>query len=202
MSRAILLITAVVLLVAPTPVAAQTNAARFQVGGHVTGVSSGEFEGLDVGVGARVSWNALTLFGVEAEMTVYPDDWPDGVPFSKRRVEGFFGATAGPMLGRVRPFAKVRPGFVTFDEAPSPVVCLAIFPPPLSCTLAAGTTAFALDLGGGLEVFPSGRTFVRVDVSDRLVRYPGPVLDSNFTAHEESFFGHDFRFAVGAGFRF
>ena len=56
--------------------------------------------------------------------------------------------------------------------------------------------------GGGVEVFPSARTFVRVDVSDRLVRYPGPVFDSDFTVRDDSFFGHDFRFSIGAGLRF
>jgi hypothetical protein len=202
MYRAILVITAVALLASPWPSAAQTNDTRFQVAGHLALVSSSEFEGLDIGIGVRGSWSALSMLSVEAEMTLYPDDWPESVPFSQRRIDAFFGATAGPVLGRVRPFAKVRPGFVTFSEAPGPFACIAIFPPPLACRLAAGTTAFALDLGGGLEVFPSARTVVRVDMSDRLVRYPGPVLDRDFTAREESFFGHDFRFSVGAGVRF
>jgi hypothetical protein len=193
----------VLLLTSPTPGAAQANDSRFQIGGHVVAVSSGEFDSTDVGLGVRGSWNAWSRLAVDAEIDVYPSEWPDTTtPFSRRRVEGFFGATAGPVIGRVRPFAKLRPGFVTFDQAPRLFACIAIFPPPLACRLAAGATVFALDLGGGLEVFPSARTVVRVDASDRLVRYPGPVLDSDFTAHAESFFGHDFRFSLGAGWRF
>lgn len=193
---------AILLLTSPIPGAAQANDARFQIGGHVVAVSSGEFDSTDVGLGVRGSWNVLAVLALEAEMTVYVDDWPESFPLSRRRVEGFFGAAAGPLIGRVRPFVKVRPGFVIFDEAPLAVACIAIFPPPLSCRLAGGATMFALDLGGGLEVLPSARTVVRVDASDRLVRYPGPVLDSGFTAHAESFVGHDFRLTVGAGWRF
>jgi hypothetical protein len=183
--------------------AAQQDDSRFQVGGQVTSVASSEFDTTDVGFGARVSWNPVGLVGAEAEMTFYPDDLGvEGSEFSRGRVEGLFGMTVGPMIGPVRPFGKVRPGFVTFQEAPNPIVCVLIFPPPLSCTLAAGTTVFALDIGGGLELFPTARTFVRLDAGDRMVRYPGPALGSNGMVREEAFFSHDFRFAIGAGVRF
>jgi hypothetical protein len=110
--------------------------------------------------------------------------------------------TAGPRLGRVRPFAKLRPGFVTFREAPQPIVCILIFPPPLSCTLASGRRLFALDMGGGVEVFATRNTFVRADAGDRPLKYPGPVFDKNRTAQQNGFFSHDFRFAIGGGLRF
>jgi hypothetical protein len=101
----------------------------------------------------------------------------------------------------VRPFARLRPGFVTFREAPQPFACILIFPPPLACVLGAGDTLFALDIGGGVEVFTTRRTFLRVDAGDRLLRYPGPVFRDG-TAEEDGFFSHDFRFAVGGGLRF
>jgi hypothetical protein len=203
MYRTTFALTGVLLLTSPTSGAAQANGSRFQIGAHVVAVSSGEFDSTDVGLGVRGSWNAWSLLAVDTEIGVYPSEWPDTTtPFSRHRVEGFFGATAGPVIGRVRPFAKLRPGFVTFEQAPLPFACIAIFPPPLACRLASGATMFALDLGGGLEVFPSARTVVRVDAGDRLLRYPGPVLDSDFTARAESFFGHDFRFNLGAGWRF
>jgi hypothetical protein len=176
---------------------------RFLLGGQVTVVDSSEFETTDVGFGARFSWNPIALVGTEAELNFYPEDLgPDGAKFTSARVEGLFGFTVGPRIGVVRPFAKLRPGFVTFREAPEPFPCITIFPPPLSCALAAGATAFALDAGGGLEFLPAARMFFRVDLSDRMVRYPGPALDSDGTAHEEAFYGHDFRFAASAGVRF
>lgn len=93
-------------------------------------------------------------------------------------------------------------GLVRFGEAPAPVVCIRIFPPPLTCQLAEGATVAAFDLGGGLEIFPSLGTFVRVDVGDRLLRYPVPAFDANMQPRTESFVSHDFRLAVGGGLRF
>lgn len=171
------------------PVAAQSTAARFEVGVQIVTVASGEFDGSDIGASGRVSWRPTPLIGAEAEMGFYAGDFPDRVPFSRGRVEGFFGVTAGPVLGRVRPFVKIRPGFFTFHEAPEPFPCILIFPPPLSCELGAGHTSFALDAGGGAEIQTTPRTFIRVDVGDRLMRYP-------------RFFGHDFRLAAGGGLRF
>jgi hypothetical protein len=182
--------------------AAQSGDARFEIGAQLAATKSNEFDATDFGVGARFAWRPTTLIGAEAEIGFYPGDFPQTPAFSRNRVEGLFGVTVGPRLHRLRPFAKLRPGFVTFQEAPGPFACILIFPPPLSCTLASGKTVFALDIGGGIEVFPTERTFVRVDVGDRTVRYPAPVLDGNGRARDQAFSSHDFRFALGGGLRF
>jgi hypothetical protein len=191
-----------VLVAVSQPVSAQSNETRFQLGAGLTTVNPGEFDRTDVGVSVSFSWRLTALMGAEAEFGFYPADFPDAPAFSRSRVEGLFGMTVGPRIGVVRPFAKVRPGFVTFSEGPQPLACVAIFPPPLSCRLASGDTRFALDVGGGVELFPSRRTFVRVDVSDRLIRYPGTVRDRHFKIQEHAFFSHDFRFTIGGGLRF
>lgn len=161
-------------VVVSSPAAAQSAEGRWQALGAVVRVHSGEFGGAEIGVAGRVAWHLVTAFGVEAELGVYPGELGDPVAFSRRRVEGLFGATVGPRRGRVRPFASVRPGFVRFAEAPGPIASVAIFPPPLLCRLSAGATVFALGLGRGLDVFPGGRTVVRVEAGDRLMKYPGP----------------------------
>ena len=53
-------------------------------------------------------------------------------------------------IGRARLFGRLRPGLLRFGEAPGPIACILIFPPPLSCQLAAGKTLFALDVGAGV----------------------------------------------------
>jgi hypothetical protein len=198
MNRVSLVIVLLFVLVSQ-PAAAQSHENRFQLGVGLAGAVSGEFDSTDIGVGVRFSWYPTAFVGAEAEVGFYPGEF---AAFSGNRVEGLFGMTIGPRIGRLRPFAKLRPGFVTFQEASEPFACIAIFPPPLPCRLAVGKTVFALDLGGGVELFPAGRTSLRVDIGDRLMRYPGTVLDRNFMAREDAFFSHDFRFAIGAGLRF
>ena len=61
---------------------------------------------------------------------------------------------------------------------------------------------FALDIGGGVEVSATEKTFFRFDAGDRAIRYPGPTFDANRRVRSDPFFSHDFRFAAGAGLRF
>jgi len=190
------------LLLAPQHAFAQTGNRQIQAGIHLAAVASSEFDTADVGVGGLLSWTPGGWFGVDAELTFYPSDFADAPVFSSSRVEGLFGVTAGPRVRLFRPFVKFRPGFVRFAEAPEPFPCIAIFPPPLSCQLAIGHTGFALDMGGGLEIRTTANTFVRVDASDRAVKYPGPVIETDGTVQDESFFSHDFRFQIGGGRRF
>lgn len=182
------------------PAAAQSDHARVDVGAQVAVVKSDRFDGTDVGFGGRVAWHPLRVLGVESELNLYPGEFPDGLAFSRRRVEGLFGVTAGPRFDRVRLFGRLRGGFLRVAEAPEPFACILIFPPPLSCTLAAGTTLGVLDAGGGIEASVTPRTFVRVDVGDRLTRFSGPVFDDG-DVRDEGFWGHDFRLAVGVGLR-
>ena len=176
-------------LLVPSSLGAQAR--DFEVGGQIAVAASDLFDDGDVGVGGRIAWRP-GLMGIEAELNVYPSDFPSsGVAVSRSRIEGLFGATLGPRLGIIRPFARVRPGFVKFQDAPEPIACILIFPAPLSCQLAAGQTLFALDVGGGMEVAIGRATLFRFDIGDRLVRYPAPYA-----------IGHDVRVGIGWAVRF
>jgi hypothetical protein len=184
-------------IVAPGAALAQE---RFDAGAHVAVARSSEFDATDTGIGGRFSWHPAALVGADAELTVYPATFANSRNgFSRQRIEGLFGVTVGPRLAGVRPFVRLRPGFLAFR--PTTIACILIFPPPLSCQLAGGRTLFALDLGGGVELFPAGRAVVRVDVGDRILKYPGPSFRSGRTT-QESFYSHDFRMSAGAGVRF
>jgi hypothetical protein len=178
------------------------DAARFEAGGHFVVSTIRELDVNDVGVSGRIAWKPTSMLGVEAELGLFPNDVPDRRAVSSSRVEFAAGVTAGPALGAVRPFARFRTGVLRFAEAPAPVACILIFPPPLSCQLAGGHSALMLDAGGGVEIGVGGRSFLRIDIGDRLVRYPGPSFGRDREIHDDDFFGHDLRVAVGSGWRF
>jgi hypothetical protein len=198
MTRGAWTAAAVLGLLWASPAAAQSG--RFDAGVPVTWAHSGEFDATTVGVGGRIAWHPSSLVGVEAEFNVYPGDWPERFAFSDGQREGLFGVTFGPRLGPVRPFAKLRAGFLNISPAGRPIPCILIFPPPLSCQLAAeGDTLPALDYGGGVEI--GGGVFLRVEAGDRPVGYERQVLQQA-QVDRKRFWSHDLRFGVGAGFRF
>jgi molybdate transport system substrate-binding protein len=176
--------------------------ARVEIGAQVASVRSSEFDATDTGFGGRAAWLPTAALSIEGEVNVFPSDFPRSGGFSGQRLEALFGVTAGPAFSRVRPFAKFRPGLLRIGEASGPIVCVLIFPPPLSCTLASGRTLAAFDVGGGLQVRAASRTFFRVDAGDRIIRYPGQVFDSQFNLRDSPFFSHDFRLTVGGGIQF
>jgi hypothetical protein len=169
---------------------------------HFSSARWSEFRGYDSGIGGRLTWMPSSMVGVDADVTWYPTDFPAGIAFTRSRTEGLFGATVGPRLNRVRPFAKAAAGFLKVGATPGAFACITIFPPPLNCALAGGDTLPAFEIGGGVEIDATSRTFIRVDVTDRILRYPGPTFDSTFELRDEGFLGHALRFTIGAGLRF
>lgn len=184
-------------------VAASTaHAQSFELGAHVVAAHWSEFKGSDAGIGARIGWKPTSLVGVEAEANWYPGDFPEATaPFSSRRIEAILALTAGPRVGRIRPFVRGGAGFLRTTSA-GPFACIAIFPPPLSCLLAGGDTLPTVEIGGGVEVSTPASTFIRFDVVDRILRYPGPTFGPADEISNDGFFGHAFKFALGAGWRF
>jgi len=192
----------IVCVVMPCRAVAQSGERPLRLGVVVARVASAEFDTTEVGVGVQFAWHPTPLVGADVEVVVHAADIGRDAAFSSGRVETLFGVTVGPRIGRWRPFAKLRPGILRFWQAPEPIGCIAIFPPPVRCTLASGRTVVAVDVGGGVELLLTGRTFLRLDAGDRVLSFPGPVRDSSGTAHENGFFTHDVRFSVGGGMRF
>ena len=148
----------------------------------------------------------MPLVGVDAEMAWYPGDFPpDSIPFTQNHVESLFGITIGPRLDRFRPFGKFAAGFLHTSSTQAFIACIAIYPPPLSCLMAESQTMPAMDLGGGVELSIGERTFVRVDATARMLKYPGPSIlfgDADRVVRDTDFWGAAFRFTAGGGFRF
>ena len=180
----------------------QAHAQSLEAGAHIATSQWSEFDGHDVGFGGRLTWKPSSLFGVDADLSWYPSDFPDPVAFSGNRIEGLFGVTAGPRLTRTRPFARVAAGFLRSAPAPIGFPCITIFPPPLICLMAAGHTMPAFEFGGGVEIDATDRTFVRVDAGARMLRYPGPAFQDGLSeVRDGDFRGTALRFTIGAGVR-
>lgn len=177
---------------------------RLEVAGQLAATSQRELEGTDLGFGGRFGFRVRPLVGIEGELTFYPSDLPDeGAAATSSRLEGLFGLRVGPRYDRFSIFGKARPGFVRFAGASGPFACVLIYPPPIDCVLAEGRTVLALDLGGGVELYPTERSLVRIDVSSLLLRYPGPVIDrEGAVLDDESFWRGNVRLSFGAGLRF
>jgi hypothetical protein len=183
---------------------ATARAQTFGAGVHFATAQWSEFDGNDPGVGARFTWMPSSLAGIDADVTWYPRDFPpdSAMPFSGGRIEGLFGVTIGPRLNAMRPFVKAGAGFLNVAATPRGFACIAIFPPPLACALAGGRTLPAYEIGGGIDVTATPRTFVRVDLGDRILKYPGPTLRPDFSLNEDGFHGHAIRLTIGGGVRF
>lgn len=178
------------------------EAGALQIGAQIPVSHFGELDSNDVGIGGRASWRLSRWIGVEGELNVYPGDIPKRLAVSRNRLEGLAGITAGVNMNGWRPFVRLRPGFLRVASSPGPLVCTLIFPPSASCSLAAGETLLAFDLGAGIEVRTPGRTFVRFDVGDMLLRFPGPARDRDNQVHDGNYVRHQVRVATGAGWRF
>lgn len=190
-----------VLVLAGGSASAQVSPPRVELGAQIVTAASSEFEQTDVGMSGRVSWFLTDMVGVESEVGVFPTGFPGGLPFTRTRYEGLVGVTVGPWFDRFRPFGSARVGALSFGTAPVVFACILIYPPPLTCSLVGHTLGIA-NIGGGLEVLTSRRTFVRVDLGSRIVRYRGPALDHRHRPHDGAFYSPDFRFAAGGGWRF
>src|SRR5262245_14858994 len=168
--------TLISLLSAVLFLASRAQAQSFEAGVNFASAKWSEYDNADPGIGSRLTWRPLPLIGIDADFTWYPTAFPESrASFSDNRIEGLFGVTIGPRLGPVRPFVKAGAGFMHLVAPDEGLVCVAIYPPPLACVLP-GKTLPDYELGGGVSIDVSSRTFIRADIADRILKYPGPTF--------------------------
>lgn len=176
------------------------------------------------GFGGRFGYNLTEDLAIEAELNFFPkaDSFsPPGAFNDGNLIEGLFGLKAGKRFEKAGIFGKARPGFLYAskgDLQPGPgSPCGQILTPPVGsrCFQTTSKNSFAFDLGGVVELYPTKRTLIRLDVGDTIVRLDkrnvtavlNP-LPSGFPASSLVIFGvpaettHNFQGSVGIGFRF
>lgn len=172
----------------------QTELPRFEAGAQLSSLDMRDSVGeKPLGVGGRFSYNLNEYAALEAELNYFSTPEANNL----ERTQGLFGIKAGRRFGgdspKVGVFVKARPGFMRFlgERVPGSSVN--------------GTTKFALDLGGVLELYPSKRTVFRIDVGDTIIFYDGETV-RRFSLpgapQERLGTGHGLQVGIGFGFRF
>ncbi len=108
------------------------------------------------GLGLNVGYNFTRGIALDSTLNFIP-----GQQGAKPMMEGLFGVRMGVRYDRFGVFAKVRPGFIYYENA---------FPVQGE-TATRSLTRFAADLGGIVEYYPEHNSTLRFDVGTTLVRY-------------------------------
>jgi len=150
------------------------------------------------GLGGRVSYDLLPYVSLEGAITFFvrSEGNISGLE-GGRSIQTLAGVKAGVHHEKFGYFLRLRPGFQTFTQTIS-----SIDPNTLAIQTESKTHP-ALDLGGGIEYYPSKRTVVRFDAGDTLL-----FLGSNSypigtqTVTEDGGTKNTLQFAVSFGWRF
>jgi len=190
------------LLLAAAPVQAQTSEGAFEVGPHLSVLRLSELDTTDIGVGVDASWRLLPMVTLDGTLSFFPGGGDEPSLEDQRRTLGLFGVRSGITRGDTDFYVRGRLGFLNFADV-GPFPCIRIFPEPLTCQLATGYTAFAVDFGGGASVplDTDGTLRLRVDLGDVAVRYDQEATRSDGEI-TEGFWGHNLLFTVGVVWRF
>jgi len=162
----------------PIPSRAQSDDSKFEIGGHYSLLTSGY---RNSGFGGRFGYNLNSLLTAEVE---YSDYFQDRIFEGTKRM-GLFGLKIGTRTETVGLFTKISPGFIHFSNEYDP-----------NCAAAAGNlyctspqSHFALNFGGGFELYPYRHTYLRFDIGNLWVK-------------RSSGSSNELLMTVGAGFRF
>lgn len=192
------------------PASAQPAGGRVEVGAQAAilrldGVN-GSRSTTNGGIGGRVSFDLTNWMTLEAEVNFFPRDKIAGPESGdtrlaqyRRRTDALAGVRIGVRGHRMGVFLKARPGITYLAhqrgacEGPG---CVLILPPPV---LDRYRTEFVVDVGGGVEFYPSARTVARAEIGDTMIRHgneaPPWLPPTSRTSHNLSS-------RLGVGFRF
>jgi hypothetical protein len=180
---------------------AQEEYSRLELSGQLSLIrlldSSGNAQS-HLGFGGRLDINLTRRLAFESQIDFFP---PPASPFLQsqggRALQAMFGIRGKVIQSRrFAVYGLLRPGLIHFEK-------IRIFSPsPPSFFTTRPATYFLINLGGGIEFYPSPRLIARFEISGNPYRIP------NFTAHSPAGFvsapgeiTDTFRFSVGLGYR-
>lgn len=199
MSKFFFFTAAALIMLLPATSQAQTDEHKFEAGVVFTMLGAETFDQSSKGLGARFGYNFNEHLALDAETAFFPRDALGNNQLAQN-VQGFVGLKAGARSKYVGVFAKARPGVMRIGNSISGFDCTSrgsfnVCRPDRS--------HLALDAGAVVEVYPSARTIVRVDLGDTMIRFKTAgrnVFDgTQFSSTDVS---HNFQASIGFGYRF
>jgi hypothetical protein len=187
---------------------AQSAEPRFEVGGQASLLRLSDFDTTNAGLGGRLLFDVTDWLSIDGEVSLFPHDkvvgstmetpvGPVRVESARRRTDALVGVKIGTRRDRFGAFAKLRPGVTRLYDKRTECVgngCAVVL-----MLLAPNRyrTELAVDLGGGIEFYPSRRTVARAEISDTVIRhcsFAPPCLSGCSSHNLSSRFGVGLRF--------
>ena len=193
---------------------AQPGPERLEMAVNLSLLHVSDFGSTNAGIGGRMTFNLTKHVALEGDVEYTPNDrirGPEerieGLKFQmyddRSRTTGLFGVKVGTYTPRFGVFGKARPGFTHLTAKGGGCLGDGCLPMYARTTFLAippkyvYSTEFAFDVGGGFEVYPTGRTVARVEVGDTIIRNQSvtPPCYTDCTSHNVAS-------RVGFGWRF
>ena len=187
---------------------------KFEVAAEFTTFERDDFSGqrTEPGFGGRFTYNINRIFSVEAAGYFFPKRCFDCVN-NGRVTELLGGVKVGKRFENWGIFAKARPGVVSFSEGDFEIFASGPGEPFPFGFETVRVNAFATDIGGVLEFYPSKHIVTRIDAGDTIMHFGRSVRNrirfdpiTNgvvlFPFVRPSRTTHHFQFITSVGFRF
>jgi hypothetical protein len=154
------------------------------------------------GVGGYFSYRFYGVFYADGDLLYFPQHPTlSGPQTGGTLLQGLFGIKGGIRRNRFGIFGKVRPGFDSFSDVLTGVASSNQSTPTYTYTRA---NNFVLDLGGIVELYPSERSTIRIEIGDTHLFYPTRDLDVDGSTEPVpgGKMQHSIQLMVGYGWRF
>jgi hypothetical protein len=215
MKKTCLVAAIVILLVQSQAFSQSQEVPKYEVAAEFTTLErDNEYTGqrTEPGFGGRFTYNINRIFSVEGAGYFFPKRCFDCVnPGRVTQVLG--GVKVGKRFENWGIFAKVRPGVVSFSQGDFDIIPTGAggaFPFQFEIIR---VNAFATDVGGVIEFYPSKRIVTRIDAGDTIMHFGRSVRNRiNFNPVTQditlvpfarpSRTTHHFQFVTSVGFRF
>jgi len=167
----IVLLLCSLLLALPLPLCAQENYTSFELGAQYSTIrqTNSNLQGTNFsGFGGRFDWNLNRRLALEAQLDFFPEHgFPLPLVQGGQTLQAVFGLRAKVIQTRhLSVFGLVRPGLLHFTG----VEVVSGQSSPFYAEQPA--TYFVLNLGGGIEYYPSPRWVLRADIEGDPYRVP------------------------------